>query len=62
MVKVFDLHDYYAQNNQLYLSIEQTNDLYFEAFQQWAQEFPNVKIINDGTRRNEVSILDGSNL
>ncbi|XP_050975617.1 uncharacterized protein zgc:136439 [Labeo rohita] len=30
-----------------------TNDLYHEAFQQWAQEFPNVKIINDGTRRNE---------
>ncbi|XP_051566484.1 uncharacterized protein zgc:136439 [Myxocyprinus asiaticus] len=30
-----------------------TNDLYHEAFQQWAQEFPNVKILNDGTRRNE---------
>lgn len=30
-----------------------TNDLYHEAFQQWAQESPNVKIINDGTRRNE---------
>ncbi|XP_058642554.1 uncharacterized protein zgc:136439 isoform X2 [Onychostoma macrolepis] len=30
-----------------------TNDLYHEAFQQWAREFPNVTIINDGTRRNE---------
>uniref|UniRef100_W5LH99 Zgc:136439 n=1 Tax=Astyanax mexicanus TaxID=7994 RepID=W5LH99_ASTMX len=30
-----------------------TNDLYHEAFQKWAQEFPNVKTLNDGTRKNE---------
>lgn len=37
--------------------IKQTNDIYHEAFLQWAQEFPNVKVINDGTTKNEVSIV-----
>lgn len=32
----------------------QTNALYFEPFQEWAREFPNVKILSDGTRTNEV--------
>ncbi|XP_012697789.2 glucose-1-phosphate adenylyltransferase 2 [Clupea harengus] len=30
-----------------------TNALYFEDFQAWAQEFPNVKILSDGTKTNE---------
>ncbi|XP_017568997.1 uncharacterized protein zgc:136439 [Pygocentrus nattereri] len=30
-----------------------TNALHHEAFQKWAEEFPNVKILNDGTRKNE---------
>ncbi|XP_062390565.1 glucose-1-phosphate adenylyltransferase [Sardina pilchardus] len=30
-----------------------TNALYFEAFQTWAQDFPNVKIVSDGTSTNE---------
>lgn len=30
-----------------------TNALYFEPFQEWAREFPNVKILSDGTRTNE---------
>ncbi|XP_056610693.1 uncharacterized protein zgc:136439 isoform X2 [Triplophysa dalaica] len=30
-----------------------TNDIYHEAFLQWAQEYPNVKVINDGTTKNE---------
>ncbi|XP_030643045.1 uncharacterized protein LOC115823159 [Chanos chanos] len=30
-----------------------TNAVYYEAFQEWARDFPNVKILNDGTRTNE---------
>ncbi|MCI4378822.1 hypothetical protein PGIGA_G00220030 [Pangasianodon gigas] len=30
-----------------------TNALYHEAFQLWAQEFPTVQVLNDGTRSNE---------
>ncbi|XP_066541914.1 glucose-1-phosphate adenylyltransferase isoform X2 [Hoplias malabaricus] len=30
-----------------------TNSLYHEAFKKWAQEFPSVEIINDGTWKNE---------
>ncbi|KAG5283127.1 hypothetical protein AALO_G00038640 [Alosa alosa] len=30
-----------------------TNALYFEAFQTWAQDFPNVKILSDGTSTNK---------
>lgn len=30
-----------------------TNALYHEAFQLWAQEFPGVQVLNDGTRNNE---------
>ncbi|KAL4617986.1 hypothetical protein GN956_G20865 [Arapaima gigas] len=30
-----------------------TNDLFLEAFQKWAEQFPNVKVLSDGTRSNE---------
>ncbi|XP_027023925.1 uncharacterized protein zgc:136439 [Tachysurus fulvidraco] len=30
-----------------------TNALYHEDFQLWAQEFPSVQVLNDGTRNNE---------
>ncbi|XP_028848098.1 uncharacterized protein LOC114797363 [Denticeps clupeoides] len=30
-----------------------TNALHHEAFQTWAQEFPNVRVLSDGTRANE---------
>ncbi|KAK1789164.1 hypothetical protein P4O66_015114, partial [Electrophorus voltai] len=30
-----------------------TNARYHEAFQKWAQEVPNVRVLNDGTRNNE---------
>lgn len=30
-----------------------TNDLYHDAFQLWAKEFPNVQVITDGTKKNE---------
>ncbi|TSW62335.1 Mannose-1-phosphate guanyltransferase beta [Bagarius yarrelli] len=30
-----------------------TNALYYEAFQLWAQDFPSVHVLNDGTRNNE---------
>ncbi|XP_036401894.1 mannose-1-phosphate guanyltransferase [Megalops cyprinoides] len=30
-----------------------TNDLYYKIFEDWAQSFPNVKILNDGTQHNE---------
>ncbi|XP_060785010.1 uncharacterized protein zgc:136439 [Neoarius graeffei] len=30
-----------------------TNALYHEAFQLWAQDFPSVQVLNDGTRTNE---------
>ncbi|XP_069790822.1 glucose-1-phosphate adenylyltransferase isoform X2 [Narcine bancroftii] len=30
-----------------------TNDLYYAKFEDWAKEFQNVKVLNDGTRSNE---------
>ncbi|KAM9487071.1 mannose-1-phosphate guanylyltransferase catalytic subunit beta [Clarias gariepinus] len=30
-----------------------TNARYYEAFQLWAQDFPSVQVLNDGTRNNE---------
>ncbi|KAJ8012880.1 hypothetical protein DPEC_G00047470 [Dallia pectoralis] len=30
-----------------------TNALYHKAFEKWAMDFPNVKVLNDGTRSNE---------
>ncbi|XP_062862023.1 glucose-1-phosphate thymidylyltransferase [Trichomycterus rosablanca] len=30
-----------------------TNAVYYEAFQRWAQKFPNVRVLSDGTRTNE---------
>lgn len=30
-----------------------TNDLYHDAFQLWAKEFPSVQVITDGTTKNE---------
>ncbi|XP_076858464.1 uncharacterized protein LOC143512257 isoform X2 [Brachyhypopomus gauderio] len=30
-----------------------TNARYHDDFQKWAQEFPNVRVLNDGTRNNE---------
>ncbi|XP_066543823.1 uncharacterized protein LOC136711444 isoform X2 [Amia ocellicauda] len=30
-----------------------TNDLYYKNFEEWAQQFPAVKVLNDGTRCNE---------
>lgn len=36
-------------------SPSQTNALYHTAFEEWAAEFPNVKILSDQTRSNDVN-------
>lgn len=39
------------------LSSPQTNALYHAAFEEWASQFTNVKILNDQTRSNEVNAI-----
>lgn len=39
------------------LSSSQTNAVYHAAFEEWASQFTNVKILSDQTRSNDVNII-----